>query len=315
MTSTSQDFDSVFAVTEIRTPTITLGNDVSSDYTDAQEGADTHPSQSSVTSAKGGRRGSRGSAQQKRNATPPERKSQPKSRRYSYSELSQLKEDMLQSLKQSLAELIKEAIAPLQSTIAQLHSTLSDKTEQYNNLKEQFDKTEQERVNLLNRIEQVEEKTDALEQYSRRSCIRLYNVDPKTENDDLTHLVQDISKKTGANITQQNIVKCHWLGKPNGKKNRQVIVKFVDEKIRDCFLKCKAALRGDDRFGRIQIREDLTKTRYGILSDLLNLRRDKKIFSAWSFNGVLHYKVTEDGPRGSLTTTKEYRRLVQELMS
>ena len=55
----------------------------------------------------------------------------------------------------------------------------------------------------------AEEKLDAIEQYSRRSCVRLYNVEPETKQEQLAQLVEDISLKTGANITQQDIVKCH----------------------------------------------------------------------------------------------------------
>lgn len=245
--------------------------------------------------------------------TPPERL-QKKAK--SATELGELASELTflkQNLPLMIANVVEIAMKPLQNKI----DKLTEKTEEYKDalkplhneiaklsadLKSKSDECE----DLRQKLDSVNEKLDSQEQYSRRSSLRLHNVDIETYKKNWEAVVKDIASVTDITLHPNDIVKCHPAGKrPNDNQKVQLLVKFTNERIRDQFLRCRKQLSELPQFSGLKISEDLTKTRYFLYKKLMELKRSKKLSSVWTFNGVLHYKVSFEGANQSLTSTQQ----------
>ena len=122
----------------------------------------------------------------------------------------------------AVLKLENDVIKPLQKkdeTIAQKDEIIKAKDELLN----QRDCTI---ATLEKNIGMLATKLDDLEQYGRRSSIRLFYV-PLPPGDLYIYATLKIMNELfGVPITENDIERCHVLGRPNTKRNRPIIVKF-----------------------------------------------------------------------------------------
>ena len=145
---------------------------------------------------------------------------------------------------------------------------------------------------------------DALEQYGRRNAVRINNVrvesipssvrkvrDSAVTIYDTDQFVINLADRDlHIELNAGAISRSHIVGKiKNGKC--QIIVKFVRYNTRRVILEAKGHLKHN--VDGIFITEDLTKVRYTALRNLAGARRDGKIFSYWSRDGNLYYKLND----------------------
>lgn len=110
------------------------------------------------------------------------------------------------------------------------------------------------------------EKLDDLEQYSRRACLRVFGVNEKPNEDTEQSLSKIFMEKVGLEIKPEFIDRCHRVGKLNSdmlesSKPRAIIIKFTSYKYRKLLYDNKSKLKGTGMF----IHEDLTKRRMDLL--------------------------------------------------
>lgn len=139
---------------------------------------------------------------------------------------------------------------------------LEDSMNFNNNLVTSLEKKLAERdCEILFLKSQLEERTDQLEMYSRRNCLRIFGV-KETESEDTDKLViENVAKKISVNLTLQDIDRSHRVGRQITGKNRPIIVKFVSYRKRNEMFRSKRLLKHTG----ITIREDLTKSRLVLL--------------------------------------------------
>ena len=152
---------------------------------------------------------------------------------------------------------------------------------------------------LLQRTEQLErenhvlrEKLDGLEQYTRRSSLRVHGLaEEKNENIE-RRLVTVFQEKMGIPITADCIDRCHRVGPvrvtTDKKIVRPVIVKFISYRNRESVFRAKAKLKGSS----LVISEDLTASKYALLK-AARLKYGNR--NAWSHNGRIF--VNDGGTR------------------
>ena len=101
---------------------------------------------------------------------------------------------------------------------------------------------------------------------------------------------------TTEGIKTEDIDRCHPIGKPNKKQNRQVIVKFTSYKS-----KAKAY---DARFNlsNVYMTEDFTATNQTVVNQLIQLKKAKRIKKFWSNDGKIFAKVTDEQPKFQIKT-------------
>lgn len=160
---------------------------------------------------------------------------------------------------------------------------------------------------LKSDVQGQQTKLDDLEQYSRRSFVRISGM-PETQNENVTTIVTELAGRIQANVTPRDIDISHRVGRGNeqdrgngiSKKPKDIIVKFTNFGARLQFLKGRKALR--DQNATIFINEDLTAARNELAFECRELKRNEQssVANAWTYNGSIFiqdqagkkYKVT-----------------------
>ena len=166
-------------------------------------------------------------------------------------------------------------------------------------LQKEVDKLSKSLAKVQKELKNVKIQNDDLEQYSRRSCLRISGI-AEDDSEDTTQLVLDLAVRCGANIHMDDIDRSHRVGKPQTQNNddedisdeprvpiraREIIVKFRTHGARLRMLKGRAFFR--ERKEKIFINEDLTKTRKNLAFACRKLKKDtnSSIVRTWIYNG------------------------------
>ena len=139
-------------------------------------------------------------------------------------------------------------------------------------------------------LKDVSARNDDLEQYSRRSCLRISGI-PENVSEDTTQIVLDLADRCGTNIGVDDIDRSHRVGRvvsgePQGtNKPREIIVKFRSHGARLQLLKGRAYLR--EKKLNIYVNEDLSKARKSLSHACRKLKKDSNsnIVNTWIYNG------------------------------
>lgn len=134
-------------------------------------------------------------------------------------------------------------------------------------------------------MKQVSMKNDELEQYSRRSCLRISGI-PESGDEDVPKLVLELANRVGADIRPCDKDRAHQVGKVKPSEitgtggvrarstqhnGREIIAKFQNYNSRLKLLKGRAVLREVKE--RIFINEDLTQNRKSLSYECRQLKR------------------------------------------
>lgn len=136
------------------------------------------------------------------------------------------------------------------------------------------------------------ERLNDLEQYQRRNNLRISGLpdkDGETAEDTLKSVVTLMEDKLNLTVDEEDIDIAHRLGKYNGSKSRQVIVRFVHRYTKQKVLRNAKLLKGS----RMYIMEDLTRLNQEVLASL-RLKSPEFISRAWSYEGKLFAKSKND---------------------
>ena len=141
-------------------------------------------------------------------------------------------------------------------------------------------------------------KVDDLEQYSRRSCLRIAGIEEK-ENEDNSELVLELADRLNIDVRLGDIEVSHRVGPLQRRqsanvddaddigmmvdsqpsKSRKIIVRFRNRNARLALLKGRAVLR--KKREKTYINEDLTQARKCIAFQCRQLKRENKIQKTW----------------------------------
>ena len=122
---------------------------------------------------------------------------------------------------------------------------------------------------------------DSLEQYGRRSLIRVAGISEGGSDEDTNTIVQKIISDIGK------------LGDSRGHNHarpRQIIVRLTNPIVKRRILKCRKNLKSYSKYKHVYINEDLTRTRNKIHSHARQLLTRKTIAQLWTTNGKILMK-------------------------
>ena len=139
------------------------------------------------------------------------------------------------------------------------------------------------------RIEELENKIDCQEQYSRRNCILINGIAENKEENTDQQAIDFINENLDIKIDEIDIDRFHRIGRYNKtrKKTRPIIVKFVRYNVRGGMFREKQKLKGTGK----TITESLTTKRIGQLID----GREKCGFhNVWCYDGKMSYKINNE---------------------
>ena len=145
---------------------------------------------------------------------------------------------------------------------------------------------QKENRGLKARVELLEAKVDAAEQYSRRNCLRIAGV-PENQSENTDVYVIDFTRAIDAEVTLDDIERSHRVGKRRDSgRPRDIIVKFSSYRARRKVYGARTKTK-DSGYRGVYINEDLTKSRNMLLMKARNMVKTKHIHSAWSSDGTI----------------------------
>ena len=146
----------------------------------------------------------------------------------------------------------------------------------------------------------LERKTDDLEQYGRRLCIRIDGVEVNEDEtaEECTGKVLNMLQKSDVEVSNKDIDQAHRIGSKktvsaDGKKVQQIIVKFLTWQKRNIVYHSRKAVK--EKFG-YSVRLDLMKKKLDLLRQARELIEDRPEvdFVFTDINCRLVLKMTND---------------------
>lgn len=155
-------------------------------------------------------------------------------------------------------------------------------------------------------IRKLENEVNNLEQYSRRSCIRIFGVKEAT-NEKTDDIVMEVAKKINVDLQHAEIDISHRVGirDSNAKRGeRPIIVKLTSHRKRQELLRNRRKLKSTG----ITIQEDLTARSRALLQEAYKKYKEQRVSAAWSSEGRIFVAIpTTNGSKAAkkLITCRE----------
>jgi len=167
---------------------------------------------------------------------------------------------------------VAEHVAPLQNELVEMKNTIAK---------------------LNSKLAELETEVDNNNQYSRRHCVLISNIDEK-QDESTDEIILNIAKDSGCSININDIDRSHRNGPKNSTngKPRDIICKFTNYKAKSNFMKSRKQLRLNK--SKIFINEQLTPIRRQIAYQCRQLKKDPQspVSDTWSFDGTLYIRVS-----------------------
>lgn len=141
---------------------------------------------------------------------------------------------------------------------------------------------------------------NSLEQYSRRSCIRIFGVEEKA-SEKTDDIAIEVAKKINVDLQHAEIDISHRIGVGDSRVNkgkRPIIVKLTSHRKRQELLRNRRNLKSTG----ITIQEDLTARNRALLQEAYKKFKEKRVSAAWSSEGRIF--VAMPTTNGSKTVKK-----------
>ena len=127
-------------------------------------------------------------------------------------------------------------------------------------------------------------KCDDLEQYSRRSNLRIHGV-PVSSSSTEESVIQIIHEKLNIQLEPEAIDSCHPVGQARDGK-QSIIIKFVSYRSKRRVMQQRGKLKGTD----IRIVEDLTRARHALFQKAVKKFGFRNV---WQLDGTINVKVKD----------------------
>lgn len=220
----------------------------------------------------------------------------------------------LEDIMNKLLEIEKNANkmeGSINTSYESLHEKIEDNTIAVKKQTEELDKC----INVINdllsenkmlkgKINDLENRLEEQEQYSRRNTIEVYGI-PHEKNEDIVQVVKEVGKALDFEITTSMIDACHRMGGRPGPSNTTagIIVKFVSRLDKEELLRRRRVKRNlSTRHMNLRvdqpvyINESLTPARRKLMAEARQVKREKNIRFLWVRNGKLFMRKEESAP-------------------
>ena len=146
-------------------------------------------------------------------------------------------------------------------------------------------------TNLEQNVQILANKLDDLEQYGRRSSLCMFNV-PLTPGESCTYAALKVMNELmKVPVNENDLERCHVLGRPNTTGNRPIIVKFKSYSSKATVFSAKNKMKGNP--AKIFVTEDLTHKNHSIIRNFVELQKNDTIDSFWTNDCKISVKVYE----------------------
>ena len=149
-------------------------------------------------------------------------------------------------------------------------------------------------------------KMDDIEQDSKLNNLRIVGI-PEEEGEVLHQKILQIATKklNLQTISESDINLCYRLGKTDGSKARDVIVRFSSRDKRNLIYRCRRNMPREDQ--PIYINEDLTQRRNKLFYDARSMRKSGRLAAVWTQEGNIIIKTSESSDPVAVKTNSDLR--------
>jgi len=157
-------------------------------------------------------------------------------------------------------------------------------------------------------VEDLKRKHNDIEQYGRRCNIRLNNLQVSADSFCESRVVETLNNILPADqkISGNDIERCHPIGSPNQKGNRQIIIKFRRYKTKAAVYSAKSKLKNSNVF----MTEDFTSENQKLISCLVRLLKSKQISQFWSLDCKIYAKPYNESPKVKITDKSSIQQML-----
>ena len=226
-----------------------------------------------------------------------------------------LSEDQVQNIVSQSISHLNDALKKLQQEVSDLKSNLNKVTldnESLNNLqqiseavieqlRERCESSEDENSRLRQQfykfqdesdkaIKVLQQKVDDMEQNNKMSNLRIACLGEE-EDEDVQCKVIDLADKLKTKLDPKDIADVRRMGPRRIGKTRDILVKFASRSKRDTMYKNRKMLPHTTT--PVFVNEDLTQRRSQLFYDARRLKKQGRLFGAWSQQGNILIKVKE----------------------
>ena len=163
-------------------------------------------------------------------------------------------------------------------------------SQQMKQLVSKVNQLEESNTFLKERVQMLETRQDSLDQYSRRSCLRISTPWKEEHGEDTDELTIKAASLAGVTLTKSEIEVSHRVGRKDMQQRpRQIIVKLSQLKKRQEMYRSRNQLKSASNTleDAIFFNEDLTTTRSEIAHRARKLKQSKRITDTWTVNGAI----------------------------
>jgi len=247
------------------------------------------------------------------NPTPPEREDSKKSRRNNSgsSKINMETGNMDDIIQSSISQTVKISEDDIKKIAEAVKLSILSDIQQLIDLKTQ---PLVEKINDLEKVNrQLTNDLDNLEQYGRRSLIRISGIPEPVGEVDTTETVCKLISDIDPAYKPTDVLRSHRVGKISQPgRTRQIIVRLADPSVKMRILRSRKNLKKSRHFNSVYINEDLTRTRTKIFYHARQLLKTKQIENLWTTNGKIIMKEV-NGTINETNTPEAFRTLVERL--
>lgn len=218
-------------------------------------------------------------------------------------EINQMIEVSIRSAVETLWEKIEGKMSSLEMKIDKLEGQIFERDQLVDELQDKL-RVNQEHLSAL------EEQVEDMERNSRSASLifRSKQFGRRVDGEDI---VEKTIKLLNDNFSGQSVDKKDFSAVHRLSNENTVICAFVNKNLRNAIYDERLSLRGRDvgRDGRLYVNESLTKSKREIFGKLLEMRREKKIWTAFTKNGIPCCKLTKDSPSMKIMTLRQLDQL------
>ena len=198
-------------------------------------------------------------------------------------------------------------IKPLQDQNKMLRLKVEETEEIIQTKNELLEQKNEVISDLQQKVDNLSNKIDKIEQYGRRTLVRMYNLTYSSQSEEactetVVGVIRNLMK---VDISAGDIERCHPVG--NSKGMKLLIIKFKRYHTKQSVYKAKSNLKGNPH--KIFLTEDLTKRNHDMVATLLTKVKSESIHSFWTIDGKIFFKEFQNSTPRRVFSTSEVLNL------
>lgn len=138
----------------------------------------------------------------------------------------------------------------------------------------------------------LSQEVDDLEQYTRRTNVRIFGVAEQPEENTDNLAIDFFKSELNVDVASNDISRSHRVGKKSGAKPRPIIVRFTKHNTKAAVMSRRRVLK--ERKRPFNLQEDLTINRREILKYLNKDIEDGIVSKVWTVDGVICFRPSGD---------------------